>query len=169
MIPVYIGDYEDATDSYNHYIHTQCHPTPLSDDPLGVRSVESDLLFHLESQAMGAPVEPTRSVGAVLHDITACPGDPLTHPPSHTLLPSYTPSHTPSYPPIHLLISTNTPSHTLHHTFSYPLTQPLIHLINTSHTHPLTHFFINPLIPSPPLTHILVPPLTPSNTPSHPL
>ena len=84
VIPVYIGDFDSATGSYSHYIQTNCHPTPLSDDNNGVRSVESDLLFHLESQAMGAPVEPTRSVNAVMHDITACPGNNLSNTSSDT-------------------------------------------------------------------------------------
>ena len=92
-----------------------------------MRSVEVDLLFHLESQAMGAPVEPTRSVHSVMQEITSCPGEYSNAPPhtlkhtpliasgtqskplSHALIPS----NTLSYPLFHPLIPSNTPSHTL--------------------------------------------------------
>ena len=40
-------------------------------------------LILLLPQAMGTPLEPTRSVHSVLHAITMCPGKSLTHPLIH--------------------------------------------------------------------------------------
>ena len=71
MFPVFIGTLDAITSEYSHYFGSGCHPT-LSE--VTVKSVEEKLRHHMESQALGTPVVPDRTVKSVVDAITACQG-----------------------------------------------------------------------------------------------
>ena len=71
MFPVFIGDLDATTSEYSHYFGSGCNPM-LSE--LTVKSVEDKLRHHMESQALGTPLEPDRTVKSVVGAITTCQG-----------------------------------------------------------------------------------------------
>ena len=71
IFPVFIGNMDAATLEYSHYFGSGCHPS-LSE--VTVKSVEEKLRHHMESQALGTPVVPDRTVASVVGAITACQG-----------------------------------------------------------------------------------------------
>ena len=71
MFPVFIGNLDATTSEYSHYFGSGCHPS-LSE--VTVKSVEEKLRHHMESQALGTPVVPDRTVKSVVDAITACQG-----------------------------------------------------------------------------------------------
>ena len=71
MFPVFIGNLDATTSEYSHYFGSGCHP-PLSE--ITVKSVEEKLRHHMESQALGTPIVPDRTVKSVVDAITACQG-----------------------------------------------------------------------------------------------
>ncbi len=71
VFPVFIGDADAATGEYGNYFGGGCHPK-LPD--VCVKAVEEKLHHHMESQALGTPLEPDRSVLSVVSAITACQG-----------------------------------------------------------------------------------------------
>ena len=71
MFPVFIGNLDAATSEYSHYFGSGCHPS-LSE--VTVNSVEEKLRHHMESQALGTPIVPDRTVKSVVDAITACQG-----------------------------------------------------------------------------------------------
>ena len=71
MFPVFIGNLDEITSEYSHYFGSGCHST-LSE--VTVKSVEEKLRHHMESQALGTPVVPDRTVKSVVDAITACQG-----------------------------------------------------------------------------------------------
>ena len=71
VFPVFIGNLDATTLEYSHYFGSGCHPS-LSE--VTVKSVEEKLRHHMESQALGTPVVPDRTVASVVGAITACQG-----------------------------------------------------------------------------------------------
>ena len=71
MFPVFIGNLDATTSEYSHYFGSGCHPS-LSE--ITVKSVEEKLRHHMESQALGTPIVPDRTVKSVVDAITACQG-----------------------------------------------------------------------------------------------
>ena len=71
MFPVFIGNLDTMTSEYSHYFGSGCHPS-LSE--ITVKSVEEKLRHHMESQALGTPIVPDRTVKSVVDAITACQG-----------------------------------------------------------------------------------------------
>ena len=71
MFPVFIGNLDATTSEYSHYFGSGCHPS-LPDT--AIKSVEEKLRHHMESQALGTPLEPDRTVKSVVGAITACQG-----------------------------------------------------------------------------------------------
>ena len=71
MFPVFIGNLDATTSEYSHYFGSGCHPS-LPDT--SIKSVEEKLRHHMESQALGTPLEPNRTVKSVVDAITACQG-----------------------------------------------------------------------------------------------
>ena len=71
IFPVFIGNLDAATSEYSHYFGSGCHPS-LSE--VTVESVEEKLRHHMESQALGTPLVPNRTVKSVVDAITACQG-----------------------------------------------------------------------------------------------
>ena len=71
MFPVFIGNLDTTTSEYSHYFGSGCHPA-LPD--IMIKSVEEKLRHHMESQALGTPLEPDRTVKSVVGAITACQG-----------------------------------------------------------------------------------------------
>ena len=71
MFPVFIGNLDVTTSEYSHYFGSGCHPT-LPD--AAIKSVEEKLRHHMESQALGTPIVPDRTVKSVVDAITACQG-----------------------------------------------------------------------------------------------
>ena len=71
LFPVFIGDLNATTSEYSNYFSSGCHPK-LPDVP--VKSVEDKLRGHMESQALGTPLESDRTVASVVGAITACQG-----------------------------------------------------------------------------------------------
>ena len=71
MFPVFIGNLDATTSEYSHYFGSGCHP---SLPEVTVKSVEEKLRHHMESQALGTPLEPDRTVKSVVDAITACQG-----------------------------------------------------------------------------------------------
>ena len=71
MFPVFIGNLDTMTSEYSHYFGSGCHPS-LSETT--VKSVEEKLRHHMESQALGTPIVPDRTVTSVVGAITACQG-----------------------------------------------------------------------------------------------
>ena len=71
IFPIFIGNLDTATSEYSHYFGSGCHPL-LSE--VTVESVEEKLRHHMESQALGTPIVPDRTVKSVMDAITACQG-----------------------------------------------------------------------------------------------
>ena len=71
MFPIFIGNLDATTSEYSHYFGSCCHP---SLPEVTVKSVEEKLRHHMESQALGTPVVPDRTVKSVVDAITACQG-----------------------------------------------------------------------------------------------
>ena len=71
IFPVFIGNLDATTSEYSHYFGSGCHPS-LSE--ITVKAVEEKLRYHMESQALGTPIVPDRTVKSVLDVITACQG-----------------------------------------------------------------------------------------------
>ena len=71
MFPVFIGNLDTTTSEYTHYFGSGCHPTLPEKS---IMSVEEKLRHHMESQALGTPVVPNRTVKSVVDAITACQG-----------------------------------------------------------------------------------------------
>ena len=71
IFPVFIGNLDASISEYSNYFGSCCHPS-LSD--VTVKSVEEKLRYHMESQALGTPVVPDRTVASVVGAITACQG-----------------------------------------------------------------------------------------------
>ena len=73
MFPVFIGDVDVKTSEYIKYGFGSgdCHPKLPE---ISVKSVEEKLRHHMESQALGTPVVPDRTVVSVVDAITACQG-----------------------------------------------------------------------------------------------
>ena len=71
MFPVFIGNLDATTSEYSNYFGSGCNPT-LSE--VTVKSVEEKLRHHMESQALGTPIVPDRTVKSVVDAITACQG-----------------------------------------------------------------------------------------------
>ena len=71
MFPVFIGNLDATTLEYSHYFGSGCNPS-LSE--ITVKSVEEKLRHHMESQALGTPIVPDRTVASVVGAITACQG-----------------------------------------------------------------------------------------------
>ena len=69
LFPIFIGDLDATTLEYSDYFKSGYHPT-LSE----VKSVEEKLRHHMESQALGTPLVPNRTVASVVGAITACQG-----------------------------------------------------------------------------------------------
>ena len=71
MFPIFIGNLDTMTTEYSHYFGSGCHPS-LPDT--AIKSVEEKLRHHMESQALGTPIVPNRTVASVVGAITACQG-----------------------------------------------------------------------------------------------
>ena len=71
MFPVFIGNLDATTSEYSHYFGGGCNPS-LSE--ITVNSVEEKLRHHMESQALGTPIVPDRTIASVVGAITACQG-----------------------------------------------------------------------------------------------
>ena len=71
MFPVFIGNKDDTTEEYSKYFECGCHP---SSPDVAVKSVEEKLLHHMESQALGTPLVPNRTVKSVMGAVTTCQG-----------------------------------------------------------------------------------------------
>ena len=71
LFPIFIGDLDATTSEYSDYFKSGCHPS-LSE--VMVNSVEEKLRHHMESQALGTPIVPDRTVASVVGAITACQG-----------------------------------------------------------------------------------------------
>ena len=81
MFPVFIGSYDATTSEYSDYFGSGCHPS-LSE--VAVKSVEKKLRYHMESQALGTPMVPDRTVKSVVDAITACQGASIVGPANAT-------------------------------------------------------------------------------------
>ena len=71
LFPVFIGNLDVTTSEYSDYFKSGCHPS-LSE--VTVKSVEEKLRHHMESQALGTPIVPNRTIVSVVGAITACQG-----------------------------------------------------------------------------------------------
>ena len=71
MFPIFVGNLDTTTLEYSDYFKSGCHPT-LSE--VTVMTVEEKLRHHMESQALGTPIVPDRTVKSVVGAITACQG-----------------------------------------------------------------------------------------------
>ena len=71
IFPMFIGNLDASTSEYSHYFGSGCHPS-LPDT--AIKSVEEKLRHHMESQALGTPLVPDRTVKSVVDAITACQG-----------------------------------------------------------------------------------------------
>ena len=71
IFPVMIGDYDPTSGEYSDYLQSGCHP-PLRE--VVVRSVEVKLCAHLDSQALGTPLQPDRTVASVVGGIMGYQG-----------------------------------------------------------------------------------------------
>ena len=71
IFPVFIGNLDATTSEYSDYFGSGCHPL-LSE--VTVKSVEEKLRYHMETQALGTPLIPDRTVKSVVDAITACQG-----------------------------------------------------------------------------------------------
>ena len=71
IFPVLIGNLDATTSEYSEYFKSGCHPLLCE---VTVKSVEEKLRSHMESQALGTPLVPDRTVASVVGAITACQG-----------------------------------------------------------------------------------------------
>ena len=71
VFPVFIGDVNATTGEYGNYFGGGCHPSLPA---VSVRAVEEKLHHHMESQALGTPLEVDRTVASVVTALTACQG-----------------------------------------------------------------------------------------------
>ena len=71
IFPIFIGNLDAMTSEYSHYFGSGCHP---SLPEVTVKSVDEKVRHHMESQALGPPLEPDRTVRSVVGAITACQG-----------------------------------------------------------------------------------------------
>ena len=71
MFPIFIGNLDATTLEYSRYNDSGCHPSLTE---VTVKSVEEKLRHHMESQALGTPLVPDRTVISVINAITACQG-----------------------------------------------------------------------------------------------
>ena len=71
IFPLFIGDIDSTTGHYSNYFGSGCHP-PCPDTH--VQACEMDVRHHMESQALGIPLEIDRTVSSVVSTITACQG-----------------------------------------------------------------------------------------------
>ena len=71
LFPVFIGDFDATTSEYSHYFGSGCHP---SLPEVTVKSVEEKLRHHMDSQALGTPIVPDRTVKSAVGCITDCQG-----------------------------------------------------------------------------------------------
>ena len=71
MFPIFIGDVDFTTDEYTNYFGSGCHPKLPN---VSVAAVEEKLRHHMESQALGTPLVPDRTVLSVVTAITSCQG-----------------------------------------------------------------------------------------------
>ena len=77
VFPIFIGNMDAMTGEYGNYFGGGCHP-PLP--AVSVRAVEEKLHHHMESQALGTPLEVDRTVASVVAALTACQGSGGLHP-----------------------------------------------------------------------------------------
>ena len=75
IFPVMIGDYDENTSTYSNFFACGGPPKVTNDH---VPYIESILLSHMDHQALGTPLEPGKSVSAVLTDILKCQGALIT-------------------------------------------------------------------------------------------
>ena len=71
LFPVFIGDLDKEREEYSQYFGSGCHP---SLPEVSVKSVEEKLRHHMESQALGTPLQPNRTVASVVNALGACQG-----------------------------------------------------------------------------------------------
>jgi hypothetical protein len=71
IFPLMIGDFNSSTQKYSHFFASGCSPNAPD---VVVRSVESDLRFHMERQALGTPLESGRSVASIVKTILSSHG-----------------------------------------------------------------------------------------------
>ena len=71
VFPVFIGDKDPSTCLYSKYFDSGCHPR-LPD--VSIQAAEEKLGHHMESQALGTPLVPDRTVKSVVDAITKCQG-----------------------------------------------------------------------------------------------
>ena len=71
IFPIFVGNFDTTTLEYSDYFKSGCHPS-LSE--VTVKSVEEKLRHHMESQALGTPIVPDRTLASVVGAITACQG-----------------------------------------------------------------------------------------------
>ena len=83
IFPVFIGNLDTTTLEYSHYFGSGCDPS-LSE--ITVKSVEEKLRRHMESQALGTPIVPDRTVASVVGAITACQGAFIVGPADSTFV-----------------------------------------------------------------------------------
>ena len=83
IFPLFIGDLDKLSMEYSHYFGSGCHPS-LPD--ILIKSVEEKLRHHMESQALGTPIEPDRTVKSVVGAITACQGAFIVGPANATFV-----------------------------------------------------------------------------------
>ena len=71
VFPVFIGDLDASRGVYGNYFGGGCHPR-LPD--FSVTSIEEKLRHYMETQALGTPLHPDRTVKSVVDAITTCQG-----------------------------------------------------------------------------------------------
>ena len=71
IFPLFIGDIDSTTGQYSNYFGSGCHPYCPD---AHVQACEMDVRHHMESQALGIPLEVDRTVSSVVSTITACQG-----------------------------------------------------------------------------------------------
>ena len=71
LFPIFIGNLDATTSEYSDYFKSGCHP---SLPEVMVKSVEEKLRHHMESQALGTPIVPDRTVASVVGAVAACQG-----------------------------------------------------------------------------------------------
>ena len=71
IFPLFIGDVDPSTGHYSNYFGSGGHPRCPDTH---VNACEIDLRHHMESQALGVPLEVDRTVSSVVTTITACQG-----------------------------------------------------------------------------------------------
>jgi hypothetical protein len=74
IFPVLIGNKveDNGQVTYGHYFKDKCHPVSLED--VVVSAIEQKLLFHLDSQGLGLPYEPSMGVKSIVGAVTSNQG-----------------------------------------------------------------------------------------------